>query len=139
MNHMLALEVRLNGRKVALAGAEDLCILSTNVTAVGKLGAKSRGSNSGRRKKVDMHLNVGGLTSRALGKANENLTWVRLKPLRPGDEVHIRLVSTAKTDPPSGRYPAEDNKRKDDQERCWFEMAKEAYFKLKGKYEKGAR
>ena len=38
---MIALEVSLNGKRVCIAGAEDLAVLTTSVTAVGKLGRKT--------------------------------------------------------------------------------------------------
>ena len=135
---MLALEVRLNGRVVALAGAEDLSVLSQTISAVGRLGRKTRRGAS-RSSKTDIHLNVGGLTARTLGKPNEHLNWLSLKPLKIGDEVEVRVISVKRATRPTGRSPADDNKRKDDQERRWFELARKEYFKLRGKYEKGAR
>ena len=132
---MLALEVRLNGKKLALAGADDLSVLHGMVNAVGKLGAQTSRKVSGK----DLFLSVGGLTSRRLGKANEHVRWLEQKKLRIGDEVQIRLVSVKKADRPTERRPADDNKRKDDEERRWFNMARDAYFKLKPKYEKSAR
>lgn len=132
---MIALEVRLNGKKVALAGGDDLSVLNGIVNAVGKLGPKTSRNRSGK----DLFLSVGGLTSRKLGKANEHLRWLNQKQLHVGDEVHIRLVSTTKCDRPIDRSPADDNKRKDDEERRWFNMARDAYFKLRPKYEKSAR
>lgn len=132
---MFALEVRLNGKKVALAGAEDLSVLSGIVTAVGRLGKNT--SRKGSTK--DLHLSVGGLTSRKLGKSNEHLSWLSHRKLRVGDEVTFRIVSVTRCDRPSRRSPADDNKRKDEEERRWFQMARDAYFKLKPKYEKRAR
>lgn len=129
---MLAFEVWLNGKKVALAGNDDLAVLTSTINAVGKLGSKTSRKGQGK----DLFLNVGGLTSRKLGKPNEHLNWLRQKKLREGDEVRIRLVSVTKCDRPTHRSPADDNKRKDDEERRWFEMARDAYLKLKAKYEK---
>lgn len=132
---MLALEIWVNGKKVALAGADDLAVLSGIVNAVGKLGRKTSRKGSSR----DLFLTVGGLTSRKLGTPNEHLNWLSYRRLHVGDEVSIRLVSVARGDRPTGRRPADDNRRKDDEERRWYKMAKDAYFKLKPKYEKDAR
>ncbi len=38
---MIAFEITLNGKTVCLAGAEDLSVLTANVSAVGKLGSKT--------------------------------------------------------------------------------------------------
>ena len=60
---MIGLAVYLNGKRKAVAGADDLCVLSAIVTAVGELGAST--ASVGKRHGVDLHLSVGGLTRRA--------------------------------------------------------------------------
>ena len=48
---MLALEVLLNGKRIAIAGADDLNVLTGIVTAVGKLGPKASGTKGLRKNK----------------------------------------------------------------------------------------
>jgi hypothetical protein len=38
---MIAFEVTLNGKRVCIAGAEDLAVLSTIISASGRLGPKT--------------------------------------------------------------------------------------------------
>jgi len=130
---MYVLEVYLNGRRVAVAGTEDLCVLSTTVTATGKLGRLSGGTKT-KKQDADARLHVGGLTSRAEPQEDEHLTWVGQKPLKVGDRVEVRLLKANKahrhksTSPAGGNVKAQNEKR-------WFEMAKKEYFRLREKYE----
>ena len=59
---MIALEVKLNGKRVCVAGADDLAVLNTSVTAVGKLGKKTVPFRPNET--AEIHFHVGGLTSR---------------------------------------------------------------------------
>ena len=38
---MIAFEIIRNGKRICIAGAEDLCVLTANITAAGKLGKKT--------------------------------------------------------------------------------------------------
>ena len=60
---MIAFEVTLNGERVCVAGANDLSVLTTIVSASGKLGTKTvpPKPNDGTRY---IEYSVGGLTSR---------------------------------------------------------------------------
>ena len=95
---MLTLEVTLNGKKLALAGAQDLGVLNAIINAVGKLGERSEGK-VGKKTNYDLFLHVGGLTSRPKGQTNEHLNWVHQHPLSIGDEVTVKIVETQATDP----------------------------------------
>lgn len=134
---MIALEVFLNDEKVAVAGAEDLAVLSASVTAVGKLGAKARGTTSVRRGQ-HLSLEVGGLTGRLRGARDEHLRWgpERVNDLSVGDEVRVRIVRAKRADRPTTRVAGGSRK---DLERERFEWAKKVYLAGREKYEKRAR
>jgi len=128
---LLALEIFVNGRKVSLAGAEDLSVLTGIVSAVGKLGKKaSRGKKA--HSSNDLWLSVGGLTDRADGSPNEHLRWVGHKKLKIGDRVEIRVRKATTADLPIETTPAESK----EQERFQYKWAKSQYMKLRKKYEK---
>jgi hypothetical protein len=94
---MIALEVRLNGKQVCIAGAEDLAVLTTNVTAVGKLGKKTvplRPDETGG----EIHYSVGGLTSRPEPEKDVHLRWKSVVPLQVGDVIQVRILETEKAD-----------------------------------------
>jgi hypothetical protein len=96
---MIAFEVVLNGNRVALAGAEDLGVLTAIVTAAGVLGKASHGTK-GRERGVGLHLHLGGLTARGGKKSDEHLCWQEKDNLKVGDEVLIRVVETSDADEP---------------------------------------
>lgn len=128
---MLAYEVFVNGRKVALAGADDLSVLSGIVNAVGKLGRRTVRSKV-HPKGYDLWLTVGGLTSRRRGLTNDHLDWTKQRKLKIGDEVRILVCQVSKADKPIGRKISESKAT----ERHQFEWAKRTYFRLQSKYEK---
>ena len=130
---MIAVEVRLNDKKLTVAGSDDLCVLSTIVNATGKLGPKSHGTNF-QDSEHNLSLRVGGLTSRGDGQDDEHPVWVERTELTVGDVVTVRLVEVAEADSAVSSSSAGGNVN-DMNERRMFEMAKEAYFKLKDKYE----
>jgi len=130
---MIAVEVSLNNEKLAVAGADDLCVLSTIVNATGKLGPKSHGTKF-EDSQFDLSLRVGGLTSRGNGLEDEHPVWVERMNLSVGDVVTVRLVETSAVDESVSASSAGGNVDEMN-ERRMFEMAKEAYFKLKDKYE----
>jgi len=130
---MIALEVFVNGRKIALAGAEDLVVLNAIINAVGKLGTKARGTKDNRRGS-DLFLSVGGLTGRMRGAADEHLRWTRGtdEALSIGDEVRVRIVRAKSADRPKRRHAAAT---RDDAGRQQFEWAKKIYLAEREKYE----
>jgi len=129
---LLALEIFVNGRKVSLAGAEDLSVLTGIVNAVGKLGKKASRGKKARGKGNDLWLTVGGLTDRADGSPNEHLRWVGHKKLKIGDRVEIRICKATVADSPVDSTPSESK----EQERFQYKWAKSQYMKLRKKYEK---
>jgi hypothetical protein len=69
---MIGMAVYLNGKRLTIAGAEDLRVLDATVTAAGPLGKAAR-RIAGRRNRVDLHLTVGELTGRPDGREDEHL------------------------------------------------------------------
>jgi len=132
---MLVLEVYVNGKRVARAGAADLSVLGVHLTGVGKLGHPSRGSRF-QKEGYDVDLGVAGLTSRARTKRNEHLRWGSRRALKVGDEVLVRIVDSHLADKPSGSTPADESRPKVSERRL-FLRSKEMYFRLRGKYEGG--
>jgi hypothetical protein len=108
---MIALAVYLNGKKLTVAGAEDLSVLNAIVSAVGELG-KSTAGIARRRRSIDLHLSVGGLTQRANGAEDEHLRWISLLPLKVGDKVSVRLVRTDRPSEYQSAHSAGGNMQK---------------------------
>ena len=106
---MIGLAVYLNGKKLTVAGAEDLSVLNAIVDALGPLGKKTARIRRSRR--VYLHLSVGGLTGRPDGLEDEHLSWVGLRPLRIGDTVSVRIVRTARPSQPQEARSAGGNVR----------------------------
>jgi hypothetical protein len=128
---LLALEIFVNGKKVSVAGAEDLTVLNAIVNAVGKLGSKTSGVKA-HGKGYDLWLTAGGLTGRTDGTPDEHLRWVRHKKLKIGDRVEIRVRKTSTAESPVESTPTESK----EQERFQYKWAKSQYMKLRKKYEK---
>jgi|SRR6185503_583712 len=130
---MLAIHVKLNGKRLTTAGAEDLGVLTSHVTLTGKLGSKTvEWRNSGR---PDIWLRVGGLTSRAEGIGDDHLYLTDHKPLRVGDKITLRIVETSR----AGRVVSRVTSRKKApgaSGQAFYKMVKEQYFKLRKVYEK---
>jgi DNA-directed RNA polymerase subunit E'/Rpb7 len=93
---MIGLAVYLNGKRMTVAGADDLCVLNAIVNAVGELGTST--VRVGKRRSVDLHLSVGGLTRRAKGKQDEHLRWTKHRRLKIGDKISVQIVQTDKPD-----------------------------------------
>lgn len=93
---MIALAVYLNGKKLTVAGTNDLCVLNAIVNAVGELGKST--VPIGKRGKPDLWLSVSGLTSRAHGAEDEHLRWIGHRRLRVGDKITVQLGQTDRPD-----------------------------------------
>jgi hypothetical protein len=131
---MIAFEVRVNGRQVCLAGADDLGVLSATLTVGGQLGSRTvRANHSPDSKEISApFLHVGGLTSRGDGQEEVHLRWAADAAVAVGDCVEIRLV-----DIPAAAADAPDVEAKSTQafERRRFLAAKARYFALREKFE----
>jgi len=102
---MIALEVRKNGKRVCVAGADDLAVLTTSVTAVGKLGKKTVPARPDETT-GEIHYSVGGLTSRPDPNKDVHLRWQSVAPLKIGDVIEVRILETEKVDRASSRTKA---------------------------------
>lgn len=102
---MIAFEVRLNGKRVCVAGAQDLRVLTAHVTACGKLGMKTVPARPDEGA-PDIFYSVTGLTARAGAKKDVHLRWKSVEPLKIGDLVEVRVFEAAKADRPKSRAKA---------------------------------
>jgi hypothetical protein len=101
---MIAFKVKVNGKRICVAGAEDLMVLAAHVTAVGELGKKTVAARPDEG--YEIGYSVGGLTSRAKPKADVHLRWGPRAPLKIGDIVQVQVVETTKPDRPKSRTKA---------------------------------
>ena len=99
---MIAFEVSLNGKRVCVAGSEDLGVLSAHVTACGKLGKKTAPFRPDETSD-EIHYSVGGLTSRPKPLADVHVRWKSDGQLKVGDVVTVRVVETEKADRATSR------------------------------------
>ena len=96
---MIVLEVLLNGRLVATAGAENLSVLSHTLTAYGRLGPASQGTR-GLKDSYVVDAGVTGLTSSAEDPKHVHLQWYGAR-IDVGDEMIVRVVERPSADIPS--------------------------------------
>ncbi len=130
---MIAVEVRLNDEVLVVAGTDDLSVLSAIINASGRLGPESHGTKF-EDQDYDLSFRVGGLTSRGDGVEDEHPVWIERSQLSVGDVVSVRFVEVSEADAAVSASSAGGNMN-ETSERRWYEMAKEAYFELKDKYE----
>ena len=128
------MEVFLNGERVAVAGEESLSVLSTHVTAAGKLGTESAGVKRRIDGAVDIDLHVGGLTNRGNRRRDEHLNWGPRRSLKTGDEVRILVREGTDYAPATGRHATRDVPHSPRSARKRFMEAKSLYFRLRRKY-----
>ena len=107
---MIAYEVSHNGKVVCIAGAEDLAILTTHITAVGKLGNKTIPFHP-EEKTGRVSLSVTGLTKRKDSKKDVHLRWVGHSELKVGDIIQVRVLKTKVADKPKSRMKAGEPKK----------------------------
>ena len=103
---MIAFEVKLNGKRVCIAGADDLAVLSTNIGAVGKLGKKTVPARPDETT-GEIHYSVGGRTSRPDANKDVHVRWKPVAPLKVGDVIEVRILETEKVDRATSRTKAE--------------------------------
>ena len=127
---MITYEIHLNGKVLTIAGADDLCVLSVTLAAVGALG-EDRDDARGEADGIAMDLHVGGLSVPQDESDHVVSHWVEESPIQVGDEIVIR-VKESRVAHPSGRRL---NLREVDAERAAFEGARQTYFRLRHKYQ----
>lgn len=101
---MFALKVRINDEQPIVAGAEDLVVLNAIVNCAGKLGVSSHSPRPNASQ--DFNCQLGGLTSRAPGVANEHVRWLERWNLKVGDRVTIEIVEADHADSIVSSSPA---------------------------------
>lgn len=129
---MIAFRVSINGQPLVVGGANDLSVLTAIVTATGLLGKETRPSRPDDDGETSIDFRLGGLTSRAVGVANEHVVWLENVSLLPGDTVTVEVVESESADPVASSSKAEAN---EEYERELFKFAKKNYFSLRDKYE----
>jgi len=90
---MIAFEVTLNGKRLVVAGRDDLSVLSARLTARGALGSASAGV-LGLESEYDVSFRVIGGPP-----GHGHLTWAEKSGLSIGDEIVLKVVGTAASDP----------------------------------------
>jgi hypothetical protein len=130
---MLAFRVRLNDQPAVTGGAQDLGVLTTAITAVGQLGPKAQRRRSDEE--IEVHVRLGGLTSRGPGIEDEHLVWLEEHAVKPGDKIVVEVIETETPDSVQSGSAAQE--RADD-ERAYFEHCKRAYFEMREKHEGAA-
>ena len=133
---MLCFEIHRNGEKLCTAGIGEFGVLTANVSWVAHNPEKlARWVAKGitEAEAVRLQLSVGGLTPRDRATPPVSpvyLKWVETS-LASGDEIKIRLVNGAASDPPLSQYqgnPATDAEQKKEYVRS---MAKELGWEIR--------
>ena len=130
----IVLRVVVNGEEFVLAGEESMGVLSAHVTAVGKLGPKSK--STGGRRGADSHidLSVGGMTSRGDKRQDEHLRWGPRLPLEPGDSVTIEVLDSTEFQSPTSKYKTDTSSSHGLTARRRWEEAKSLYYRLRNRF-----
>jgi hypothetical protein len=101
---MIGLKVSLNGKRVCVAGADDLAVLNAIISASGKLGSKTVPARPDDTS--EMFYSVGGLTARPNPTKDVHLRWKSVSPLRVGDVIEVEIVETDNPDRPKSSIKA---------------------------------
>jgi hypothetical protein len=104
---MIAFEVKLNGKRICIAGAEDLGVLTANIVATGMLGVKTLLAGRSDNSAPDLFYSVGGLAGRPDPKKDVYVKWKSDAPLSVGDLLEVKIVEVSKVDRPKSRKRAE--------------------------------
>ena len=127
MKKALALRVTINDEKPVIGGADDLAVLSAMVTLSGGLGPRTVRPKG--RRKPDIDVRLGGLTSRPNEEPDEHLEWLKRRSLQVGDRVLVEVLNLSKPGRVVGRTPA-SGKAATSSQRASYEQAKAIYLKL---------
>jgi len=110
---MIAFEVTLNGQRLCTASAGETGVLTAAVTWVMRAAP-------GVTEPCDLRLEVGGLANDA------HLRWPTPHKLAVGDEVVVKILEAAHSDPPS-RTERDDQAFVEAEERKYYERLKLKY------------
>lgn len=94
---MFALRVRINNEAPVTGGADDLGVITVNVTGAGLLGPNSVRSRPDESLEFFCHL--GGLTARGTAVEDVHLLWLQQHNLKLGDKVTIEIVEVDSASP----------------------------------------
>jgi hypothetical protein len=92
---MIALEVKINGKVVTVAGRKDLCVLNAMIGAIGSLGSQP---TSQHEKLIEF--NVCGVAKDTELNIGSKYNWLPKTELGVGDEISIKIVNTDSTSIP---------------------------------------
>lgn len=98
---MLAFEVKLNGKRICVAGMKDLAILNAGVTAAGPLGEKTVKVRPDEDREI--FYSVSGLTGRRDPDTDVHVRWRSIEHIQVGDVLQIKVVETDQVDRPRSR------------------------------------
>jgi hypothetical protein len=129
---MIALEVKLNGECVCMAGAADLFVLNAILGIGGKLGPGSKATRQDQAAPQPT-FHIGGLR-RPAGDKGVHVKWAKDAAVHIGDSIELRFIEIA---PDAADAPVPENTSSEEKERGRFLLAKATYMSLKGKYEPG--
>lgn len=122
---MIALEVKINGKLVTIAGRNDLCALNALIGAIGSLG------NSINNQKV-IEFNVSGVAKNEQSASGSKLNWLPHTELGLGDEITVKIVDTERVDMPIKEIKHEHAKVNNQQR---WQVAKDIYHQHKQEFE----
>ncbi|MCC7420110.1 MAG: hypothetical protein IT428_07520 [Planctomycetaceae bacterium] len=108
---MIAFEVKLNGKRICIAGAEDLLVLSTHITGVGMLGPKTAPERM-HRPKTEVCLGITGMTARKDPAEDLHVHWTEMEPLKAGDSIEVTVLDVTEVDPPRSFHPVRPPSRR---------------------------
>jgi hypothetical protein len=106
---MRAFKVRLNGKRVCVAGIKGDCVANVNVTHVVGYGRN------------ELYLFIGGLMS----ATEEHVRW-KVPTLKVGDLVSIKVVETDTADAPVQRYRS-DSKESEQNAKAYAQAQAKKY------------
>jgi hypothetical protein len=109
---MHAFEIHLNGKRLCLAGIGNDGVLTAMASWVGRDGK-------------GFFLEVG-----ALNPPDEDVMWIRQKPLRAGDQLHIKILEATSVDEPVARHRMDPVKKVKAQQDYVRMMAKKFGWKI---------
>ena len=105
---LVALEVSLNGKKLAVAGAKDLFTNSLIVTA--KISSETSAADNAQTSKSDVSIDISlGGSTRSLNKDDKCLRWLDFESISVGDEILVRILDTDSVDEGMKTYSLKSN------------------------------
>ena len=127
---MIVFKVELNGEVIAIAGKENLSVLTTIIGGTGNLG-------TGSAEDQDLRLNVGGLEKDEGEISGNHLRWCKSKTINVGDTISVNIQEADSADVAvvEKASDSEEEIKKDINQRLDWGRARAFYLKHKEKYE----